>query len=297
MAGQGMRGANFVDFRKKPGYVPRVQPNRTPKEVRENIFIYVLRILAADRKWQDIRNHYGVQLGVFYNPSDAEKNSLKQILMPILREYIPNNMVVNTKDYNIGIIILRNAQGDWLPQEVSQAMNKEIQQATKQFLIKLFKKGKSPDGKWSIRRESAIRTLQNSPGRYLASEKAYKPGNPGEKAAQRSHTAAEAKAAQRSHAAAEANQSSSQGETKGSQGAAKENVRKCAGGGDCWKGEESKKMCLSYNMNPDTKKSRCAWTGGRRRKKTRRKKRKSRKRKSHRRRKSKKRKIKRRRKK
>ena len=303
MAGRDYYGRGVPDRWERNGrrgrtlwQVTRDQQNLTPEEIRENIFVYVVRILQGHRQmsvYVNIRNHFGAPPGgaidflnfAWNDPRRTyEQAKLKQILMPILREYIPNNTVVNIKDRHIGIKILRNEQGNWLPKSVSLAMNKEIQQATKQFLIKLFQKvhpggeeKNSQDGKWSMRRESAIRTLQNSKGMNEAIERVYMPDGRGQEVAQRSF--------QKLAAAQENPSSSSQGETKVS-------TSRCVGDNDCWRGEESKKMCLSYNMDPETKKSRCSWKGGRRRKKTRRKK--KRKRKSHRRRKSKKRKTKRR---
>ena len=295
MAGRDYFGSGVPD-RQQSGQVTREQPNLTPEEIRENIFIYVLRILAAVSSmsvYANIRNHFGAPPGfridflnfAWHDPRRTyEEAKLKQILMPILREYIPNNMVVNIKDRHIGIKILRNEQGNWLPKSVSLAMNKEIQQATKQFLIKLFQKvhpggeeKKSQDGKWSMRRESAIRTLQHSKPINKIIDRVNRPGGPGQEVARLSYAAAQGAAAQENPS------SSSQGETKVS-------TSRCVGDDDCWRGEESKEMCLSYNMDPETKKSRCSWKGGKRRKKTRRKK--KRKTKSRRRRKSKKRKTK-----
>jgi len=296
-----MQARDYYGPRRPDRWKQEEATNLTPEEIRENIFVYVVRILQGHRQmsvYVNIRNHFGAPPGgaidflnfAWNDPRRTyEQAKLKQILMPILREYIPNNTVVNIKDRHIGIKILRNEQGNWLPKSVSLAMNKEIQQATKQFLIKLFQKvhpggeeKKSQDGKWSMRRESAIRTLQNSKGMNEAIERVYMPDGRGQEVAQRSF---QKLAAAQGAAAQENPSSSSQGETKVS-------TSRCVGDNDCWRGEESKKMCLSYNMDPETKKSRCSWKGGRRRKKTRRKK--KRKRKSHRRRKSKKRKTKRR---
>ena len=287
--------------------------NLTPEEIRENIFIYVLRILAdvsSMSVYANIRNHFGAPPGfridflnfAWHDPRRTyEEAKLKQILMPILREYIPNNMVVNIKDRHIGIKIMRNEQGNWLPKSVSLAMNKEIQQATKQFLIKLFQKvhpggeeKKSQDGEWSMRRESAIRTLQNSKPIIELRKRVNAPGGPGQEVARLSYAAAEEEAAkiaaQEEAAKIAAQEAAQENPSSSSQGETKVSTSRCVGDNDCWRGEESKEMCLSYNMDPETKKSRCSWKGGRRRKKTRRKK--KRKTKSHRRRKSKKRKTK-----
>jgi hypothetical protein len=272
----------------------------------------------------------------------------------ILRKYIPDNMVWPAPNpalawigpRNIVLDILYNQQGNWLPQAVSRPMNKEIQAVAKKYskqfqkklLIEAFKKGKSCDGKWSMRRESAIRTLQNSEPIIELRKRVNAPGGAGQEVARLSYAATQnsepiielrkrvnapggvdqswpktrewwTKAAAQGDedaikglkildeaegrttttsstqgAAAQENpSSSSQGETKVS-------TSRCVGDDDCWRGEESKEMCLSYNMDPETKKSRCSWKGGRRRKKTRRKK--KRKTKSRRRRKSKKRKTK-----
>ncbi len=292
----------------------------TPEQVRSRLLHEIILVMAdafcvnsiepdlrhlfgMDRTVEIIRNNRknGVDLDdgyhrFFQNPS-ADELQLRDALIMIIRKYIPDDTVIdlaNLKFENlmkssqlVEVVrsILRNQQGNWLPQSVSRPMNEEIQAVAKKYskqfqkklLIEAFKKGKSQDGKWSMRRESAIRTLQNSEPIIELRKRVYAPGGSGQEVARLSYAAAQGAAAQENPS------SSSQGETKVS-------TSRCVGDNDCWRGEESKEMCLSYNMDPETKKSRCSWKGGRRRKKTRRKK--KRKRKSHRRRKSKKRKTK-----
>jgi len=278
----------IVNIRRRFGMNQTVEIISNLRDSTDDIWLYGCRESDCRRC-----SRAGVErfvLGVADSLHNTTWDQAIDAFITILRKYIPDNMVWPapnpTRAWIAGGVvldILKNQQGNWLPQAVSRPMNKEIQAVAKKYskqfqkklLIEAFKKGKSCDGKWSMRRESAIRTLQNSEPIIELRKQVYAPGGAGQEVARLSYAAARERQANPS--------SSSQGETKVS------NIR-CVGDDDCWRGEESKEMCLSYNMDPETKKSRCSWKGGRRRKKTRRKK--KRKRKSHRRRKSKKRKTK-----
>jgi len=177
---------------------------------------------GVDRTVEIIRNnrmtflsghtHFSTTRNFFQNPS-TDEFQLNDALIMILRKYIPDDTVIDLSNLKFENLtegrqkkevvrsILRNQQGNWLPRSVSSAMNEEIQAVTKkyskqfqkQLLIEIFKKGKSQDGKWSMRRESAIRTLQNSEKMNEIIHRVNRPGGPGEEAARLSHAAAQAK--------------------------------------------------------------------------------------------------------
>ena len=340
----------IVNIRRRFGMDRTVEIISNLRDSTNDIWLYGCRQSDCRRC-----SRYGMErfvLGVANSLHDTTWEQTIDAFIMILRKYIPDNMAWPAPNparawigpRNIVLDILKNQQGNWLPQAVSRPMNKEIQAVAKKYskqfqkklLIEAFKKGKSCDGKWSMRRESAIRTLQNSKPIIELRKRVNAPGGAGQEVARLSYAATQnsepiielrkrvnapgrwtktrewwTKAAAQGDedaikglkildeaegrttttsstqgAAAQENpSSSSQGETKVS-------TSRCVGDDDCWRGEESKEMCLSYNMDPETKKSRCSWKGGRRRKKTRRKRKRKTKRKSHRRRKSKKRKIK-----
>jgi len=221
---------NFSNLGKKKKGKKKKPVFMTPEDIRRQVLFGIKTILIdiwGVGEWPDLRRRFGMDRTVevirnlrdqwgdeilkpwvcehIYPKKDIHGHNAIGALITILRKYIPDDTVVNIiYRPDIGFVILRNQQGNWLPQSVSLAMNEEIQAVAKeyvknfqkQFLIEAFKKGKSQDGEWSMRRESAIRTLQNSKPIIEIRKRVNAPGGPGQEVARLSHAAAQEAAAQ-----------------------------------------------------------------------------------------------------